>query len=95
MRENSIQSLYQDLTGQIRDQLAFGSFRWFTAVMAWVMSFGGLAIAWTNWSKDPHQRTAHHFSFSGAFSPGRQVVSATLVEAGWAGRPWVQGLADE
>ena len=61
MRDNSIHSFYQVMTGQIHDQLALGSFRWFPVAMAWVMFFGGLAIAWYNWSKDPEQRTVHHF----------------------------------
>jgi hypothetical protein len=61
MRDNSIHSLYQVLTGQIHDQLALGSLRWFTVAMAWVLFFGGLAIAGTIWLKDPEQRTAHHF----------------------------------
>jgi len=61
MRDNSLHSLYQVMTGQIHDQLALGSFRWFMVAMAWIMFFGGLAIAWYNWSKTPEQRSARHF----------------------------------
>jgi hypothetical protein len=60
MRDNSIHSLFQVLTGQIHDQMALGSFRWITVGMAWVMFFGGIAVAFYSWSKDPEQRTAHH-----------------------------------
>jgi hypothetical protein len=60
MRDNSFHSLLQVLTGQIHDQLALGSLRWFTVAMAWVMFFGGLAIALYSWSKDPEQRKLHH-----------------------------------
>lgn len=61
MRDNPIHSFFQVMTGQIHDQLALGSFRWFTVAMAWILFFGGLAIAWYNWSSDPEQRTLRHF----------------------------------
>lgn len=89
MRDNSIHSFYQVMTGQIYDQLALGSFRWFTVAMAWVMFFGGLAIAWYNWSKDPEQRSAHHFFVFLMRFLGRHVVSGHPVEAALAGRAWL------
>jgi hypothetical protein len=60
MRDNAIHSFFQVMTGQIHDQLALGSFRWFTVAMAWVMFFGGIAIALHVWRTDPAQRSLHH-----------------------------------
>jgi hypothetical protein len=60
MRDNPIHSLFQVLAGQIHDQMALGSLRWYAVAMAWVMFFGGLSIAIYNWSTDPEQRTARH-----------------------------------
>ena len=62
MRDNPIHSLYQVMTGQIHDQLALGNLRWFTVVMAWVMFFGGLAVAGYVWRTVPAQRTAHNLA---------------------------------
>jgi hypothetical protein len=62
MRDNPIHSFYQVMTGQIHDQLALGSYRWLTVILCWVLFFGGLLIAWYNWSKDPEQRSLHHLS---------------------------------
>ena len=61
MRDNPIHSFYQVMTGQIHDQMALGSFRWFTVVIAWAMFFGGLAVAGYCWARVPEQRTARHF----------------------------------
>jgi MFS family permease len=60
MRDNPIHSFWQVMTGQIHDQLALGSLRWFTVAMAWAMFFGGLAVAWYSWRQDPEQRRARH-----------------------------------
>jgi hypothetical protein len=60
MRDNSIHSFFQVMTGQIHDQLALGSFRWCTVAMAWVLFFGGLAVAGYCWSRAPEQRTPRH-----------------------------------
>ncbi len=57
MRDNSLHSLFQVLTGQIHDQLALGSLRWFTVAMAWCMFFGGIGVALYVWSRFPEQRT--------------------------------------
>lgn len=45
MRDNPIHSFYQVMTGQIHDQLALGSSRWFTVAMGFAVRFTGTRAA--------------------------------------------------
>jgi hypothetical protein len=62
MRDNPFHSLYQVMTGQIHDQLALGVYGWLTVVLAWVLFWGGLAMAVYVLAIDPSQRTVKHIS---------------------------------
>jgi len=92
MRDNPIHSLFQVLTGQIHDELALGSYDWLVVVMAWVMFFGGLAIAATIWVKYPAQRTAHNLSmFAMRFVSAGMWYLGTLWKLPW---PVAHGFKD-
>jgi hypothetical protein len=93
MRDNSIHSLMQVLTGQIHDQLALGGpLRWFMVALAWVMYFGGVAIAAYCWTKDPEQRTLRHlFIFLMRFLSAGMWYLGTLWKLPW---PVAHGFKD-
>ena len=92
MRDNPIHSFYQVMTGQIHDQLALGSFRWFTVAMAWAMFCGGLAVAGYCWARVPEQRTARHFLvFSMRFLSAGMWYLGTLWKMPW---PVAHGFKD-
>ncbi len=92
MRDNPIHSLFQVLTGQIHDQLALGSYDWLVVVMAWVLFFGGLAIALYTWMKYPEQRTANTLSmFAMRFISAGMWYLGTLWKLPW---PVAHGFKD-
>jgi hypothetical protein len=92
MRDNPIHSLFQVLTGQIHDQLALGSYDWLVVVMAWVLFFGGLAIAGYTWVKYPEQRTANNLSmFAMRFISAGMWYLGTLWKLPW---PVAHGFKD-
>jgi hypothetical protein len=80
MRYNSSHFFYQVDTVQIHHQLALGSPRWFTVMMAWVMVVSSMAIAWNSWSKATEQRVARHFAvFLMRFLSARKWHRGTLL----------------
>ncbi len=92
LRDNPIHSLFQVLTGQIHDQLALGAYDGLTVVMAWVLFFGGLAIAATIWAKNPQQRTLHHVAmFAMRFVSAGMWYLGTLWKLPW---PVAHGFKD-
>ncbi len=60
MRDNPLNDIALFLSGGIPDQLALGGYRWLTVALYWALLLGGLAIAATNWRRDPLQRTGYH-----------------------------------
>jgi hypothetical protein len=92
VRDNPIHSLFQVLTGQIHDQLALGAGDWLVVVMAWVLFFGGLAIAATTWAKYPEQRTLNNLSmFAMRFISAGMWYLGTLWKLPW---PVAHGFKD-
>ncbi len=91
-RDNPIHSFFQVMTGQIHDQLALGPSRWLVVAMAWVMFFGGIAIAIRIWAKYPEQRSAHHASvFAMRFIAAGMWYLGTLWKLPW---PVAHGFKD-
>jgi hypothetical protein len=92
MRDNPIHSLFQVLTGQIHDQLALGGYAWLTVVLAWVLFFGGLAIAAYSFAKFPEQRTVRNVSvFAMRFISAGMWYLGTLWKLPW---PVAHGFKD-
>lgn len=92
MRDNPIHSFFQVMTGQIHDQLALGSFRWFTVVVAWALFCGGLAVAGYCWVRAPEQRTARNLLvFAMRFLSAGMWYLGTLWKMPW---PVAHGFKD-
>ena len=60
MRDNPFHTFFQFLTGSIPDQMGLGGLRWFTVALYLALLVGGIAVAVTNWQRDPEQRTGYH-----------------------------------
>ncbi len=84
MRDNPINSFFQVMTGQIHDQLALGDARWLTVILAWVMFFGGLAVAAYCWRSFPAQRSLHNlFVFAMRFLSAGMWYLGSLWKLPW------------
>ena len=93
MRDNSLHSLYQVLTGQIHDQMALGgSLHLFVIVMAWVLFFGGLGIAAYIWANFAEQRSVTNLAtFAMRFCAAGMWYLGTLWKLPW---PVAHGFKD-
>jgi hypothetical protein len=92
MRDNPIHSFFQVMTGQIHDQLALGSLRWFMVALCWALFWGGIAIAIRCWIKFPEQRTPHHLMvFAMRFLSAGMWYLGTLWKLPW---PVAHGFKD-
>lgn len=92
MRDNPIHSFFQVMTGGIHDQLALGEMRWLMVALAWVLFFGGLAVAATAWRVAPEQRTLNHLCiFALRFCSAGMWYLGTLWKLPW---PVAHGFKD-
>jgi hypothetical protein len=63
--DNPIRTFLQFLTGSLPDQVHLGDTRWFTVALYWILLLGSLSVAYTNWKRDPGQRSLHHVGIYG------------------------------
>jgi hypothetical protein len=93
MRDNSLHSLYQVLTGQIHDQMKLGGgLHLFVIVMAWVLFFGGLGIAGYIWANFAEQRSVKNLAtFGMRFCSAGMWYLGTLWKLPW---PVAHGFKD-